>query len=242
MRDVIAEGRDRTYDLGGTAGHAAAFADAIIERLGADAAAHRRRRSMTGICRASLPARRRKPRGHGARPGFGVDAPARSLVGRRPSSRARVFTICATTSFFSGILLDAAVRDAVRGRRLPLAALLAADRAGLAADLVISPGLLILWIPLGFRATCYYYRRPTTASTSPTRRAAPSASRPIHRRYRMETAFPFILQNLHRYFLYLAFVPLFFLWLDAVAVAAASRAAGGSASAASSSFVNARSC
>ena len=31
----------------------------------------------------------------------------------------------------------------------------------------------------------------------------------------METAFPFILQNLHRYFLYLAFVPLFFLWVDA---------------------------
>jgi hypothetical protein len=31
----------------------------------------------------------------------------------------------------------------------------------------------------------------------------------------METAFPFILQNVHRYFLYLAFIPLFFLWLDA---------------------------
>ena len=31
----------------------------------------------------------------------------------------------------------------------------------------------------------------------------------------METKFPFILQNLHRYFLYLAFIPLFFLWLDA---------------------------
>jgi hypothetical protein len=31
----------------------------------------------------------------------------------------------------------------------------------------------------------------------------------------METRFPFILQNLHRYFLYLAFIPLFFLWLDA---------------------------
>src|SRR4029077_10388325 len=38
----------------------------------------------------------------------------------------------------------------------------------------------------------------------------------IHRRYKMETAFPFILQNLHRYFLYLAFFPLFFLWVDAV--------------------------
>ena len=32
----------------------------------------------------------------------------------------------------------------------------------------------------------------------------------------METAFPFILQNLHRFFLYLAFIPLFFLWVDAV--------------------------
>src|SRR5262249_53759563 len=39
----------------------------------------------------------------------------------------------------------------------------------------------------------------------------------IHRRYRMETAFPFILQNLHRYFLYLAFIPLTFLWVDAIA-------------------------
>ena len=39
----------------------------------------------------------------------------------------------------------------------------------------------------------------------------------IHRGYRMETAFPFIVQNIHRYFLYLAFVPLFFLWVDAAA-------------------------
>jgi hypothetical protein len=30
----------------------------------------------------------------------------------------------------------------------------------------------------------------------------------------MEAAFPFILQNLHRIFLYLAFIPLFFLWVD----------------------------
>jgi hypothetical protein len=32
----------------------------------------------------------------------------------------------------------------------------------------------------------------------------------------METRFPFILQNLHRIFLYLAFIPLFFLWVDAI--------------------------
>ena len=87
---------------------------------------------------------------------------------------------------------------------------------GLAADLVLSPALLILWIPLGFRATCYYYRKayyrfyfadpPGCAVGEPT----------VHKRYAMETAFPFILQNLHRFFLYLAFIPLFFLWVDAV--------------------------
>jgi hypothetical protein len=39
----------------------------------------------------------------------------------------------------------------------------------------------------------------------------------IHRRYAGETRFPFILQNLHRLFLYLAFIPLTFLLIDAVA-------------------------
>ena len=38
VREVIAEGRTRPYDLGGDAG-TAGFADAIIERLGATAAA-----------------------------------------------------------------------------------------------------------------------------------------------------------------------------------------------------------
>src|SRR5258708_23988021 len=79
----------------------------------------------------------------------------------------------------------------------------------------ISPGLFILWVPLGFRAACYYSRKayyrfyfadpPGCAVGEPT----------IHRRYKMETAFPFILQNIHRYFLYLAFIPLAFLWIDA---------------------------
>ena len=78
----------------------------------------------------------------------------------------------------------------------------------------LSPAILILWIPLGFRATCYYYRKayyrfyladpPGCAVGEPT----------VHRRYSMENRLPFILQNLHRLFLYLAFIPLFFLWLD----------------------------
>jgi hypothetical protein len=77
-----------------------------------------------------------------------------------------------------------------------------------------SPALLILAGPLGFRATCYYYRKalyraflldpPACAVGEP------------RRKYTGETAFPLILQNIHRYFFYLAFVFILFLWHDAV--------------------------
>jgi hypothetical protein len=80
----------------------------------------------------------------------------------------------------------------------------------------LTPAILILWAPLGFRATCYYYRKfyyrayfldpPACAVGEP---------RP-HARYALERRLPFILQNLHRFFLYAAFVPLSFLWLDAI--------------------------
>ena len=90
----------------------------------------------------------------------------------------------------------------------------------------LSPGLLILWIPIGFRATCYYYRKayyrfyfadpPGCAVGEPT----------IHRRFALENALPFILQNLHRYMLYLAFIPLTFLWLDVIRAFANWDAAG----------------
>jgi hypothetical protein len=77
-----------------------------------------------------------------------------------------------------------------------------------------SPAILILWIPLGFRTTCYYYRKAYYRSYFADPPACAVGEPTIHRRYRLEAAFPFILQNLHRFFLYLAFVPLFFLWLD----------------------------
>jgi len=79
-----------------------------------------------------------------------------------------------------------------------------------------SPAILILWIPLGFRTTCYYYRKAYYRSYFADPPACAVGEPTIHRRYAMERAFPFILQNVHRYFLYLAFVPLFFLWLDAL--------------------------
>jgi hypothetical protein len=78
-----------------------------------------------------------------------------------------------------------------------------------------SPALLILAGPLGFRATCYYYRKayyrafffdPPACAVSESRGS-----------YSGETKFPFILQNAHRYFLYIAFVFLAFLWRDAIA-------------------------
>jgi hypothetical protein len=78
-----------------------------------------------------------------------------------------------------------------------------------------SPAILILWIPLGFRTTCYYYRKAYYRAYFVDPPACAVGEPRAHRRYAMEAAFPFILQNLHRIFLYLAFIPLFFLWLDA---------------------------
>jgi hypothetical protein len=80
----------------------------------------------------------------------------------------------------------------------------------------ISPAVLILWIPLGFRTTCYYYRKAYYRSYFADPPACAVGEPTIHRRYAMERAFPFVLQNIHRYFLYLAFIPLFFLWVDAL--------------------------
>ncbi len=66
----------------------------------------------------------------------------------------------------------------------------------------ISPALLILWIPAGFRMTCYYYRGayykgfwadPPSCTVGEPRS-----------KYRGEHSFPLVLQNIHRYFLYIA--------------------------------------
>jgi hypothetical protein len=79
--------------------------------------------------------------------------------------------------------------------------------------LPLTPALLILWAPGGFRFTCYYYRGayykafwadpPSCAVGEP------------RSHYWGERKFPLILQNIHRYFLYLALVFLIFLAHDA---------------------------
>lgn len=68
----------------------------------------------------------------------------------------------------------------------------------------ITPAVLILWAPLGFRFTCYYYRGayykafwadPPSCSVSEPRKG-----------YRGEHSFPLIIQNIHRYFMYIAII------------------------------------
>ena len=79
-----------------------------------------------------------------------------------------------------------------------------------------SPALLILWIPATFRATCYYYRKAYYRSYF----LDPPACAVGHLgagKYCGENKLPLILQNLHRYFLYLAILVLVFLWWDAIA-------------------------
>jgi hypothetical protein len=78
----------------------------------------------------------------------------------------------------------------------------------------ISPAILILIVPLGFRLTCYYYRRAYYRSIwlSP---PACAVAEP-HRKYSGETRFPLVLQNLHRYFFYLGLILNAILTYDAV--------------------------
>jgi hypothetical protein len=79
----------------------------------------------------------------------------------------------------------------------------------------LSPALLILGGPLGFRVTCYYYRKAYYRSFFLDPPACAVGEAREHR-YPGETTFPFILQNLHRYFWYLAVLFLCFLWYDAI--------------------------
>ena len=64
----------------------------------------------------------------------------------------------------------------------------------------LSPALLILIFPLGFRLTCYYYRRSYYRAFwwSPPACAVSDA----HATYSGETRFPLVMQNMHRYFFY----------------------------------------
>lgn len=84
----------------------------------------------------------------------------------------------------------------------------------------LSPAFLSSALPLGFRATCYYYRKAYYRAWfwDPPACAAPDLGIPgrLHGRYVGETRFPWILLNSHRFFLYGALAILAILWYDTV--------------------------
>lgn len=88
-------------------------------------------------------------------------------------------------------------------------------------DFITAP-LFVLWIPLGFRATCYYYRKayyraffwdPPACSSKAQQLDRPWAQ--SNESYKGERNL-FVWNNVHRYFLYASFVVIAFLWYDAV--------------------------
>jgi len=76
-----------------------------------------------------------------------------------------------------------------------------------------SPALIILPFPAGFRLTCYYYRGAYYKSfwADPPNCAVGEP----RKSYRGEKFFPLIVQNIHRYFLYVAVIFLIILASDA---------------------------
>jgi hypothetical protein len=83
-------------------------------------------------------------------------------------------------------------------------------------DVPFSTALLVVWVPLGLRATCYYYRKAYYRSYFLAPPACAVAAGPPRKRYGGESRLPLVLQNLHRYFLYAATIVLGFLWYDAI--------------------------
>lgn len=78
----------------------------------------------------------------------------------------------------------------------------------------LSPAFLILWAPLGFRGTCYYYRKAYYRAFFWAPPACAIQDRP--KTYTGETRIPWLVQNLHRYFFYPSVLVVVFLWWDAL--------------------------
>lgn len=78
-----------------------------------------------------------------------------------------------------------------------------------------SPAFALIWAPVGFRATCYYGRKVYyRAFFMDPAGCAIGELRTVDQKYKGENKWPFILNNLHRYFFYAAFVLMLFHWLS----------------------------
>lgn len=108
--------------------------------------------------------------------------------------------------FYSPCLSEACVDGAVIAGFNPISASV--------LNIPISPALIILIFPLGFRLTCYYYRKSYYRAfwMSP---PACGVAEP-HKTYTGETRAPLLLQNAHRWFFYAGLVFNVILTYDAV--------------------------
>jgi len=158
-----------------------------------------------------------KPQGS-VRRGFGVTLRL-DRWSLRPMAIALGILAFVTYAGFSSVLLIPGVLGvdyAAEGYHSPFFSL------GLAEGFLpgwISPAIFVLWIQVLFRATCYYFRGAYYKSLFADPPACAVGEPTIHRRFGMENRFPFILQNAHRFTLYLAFIPMAVLWYDLVIAA-----------------------
>lgn len=79
----------------------------------------------------------------------------------------------------------------------------------------LSPAILMMGIILGFRGTCYYYRKAYYRAYFMDPPAC-AVGEPWGEGYKGETTFPLVLQNLHRYFMYGSVIIWLFLAWDTI--------------------------
>ncbi len=80
----------------------------------------------------------------------------------------------------------------------------------------LPPAFWVAWAPLVFRLTCYYYRKAYFRSFFWHPRSC-AVREPQRGSYRGEIAFPWVLNNFHRFAFYVTAVQVGFLWYDAIA-------------------------
>jgi hypothetical protein len=158
----------------------------------------------------------------------GVDSPTRAQIGARTLRQDRWWLYpAATFTVFMAFIVYATLR-AFMGSDYYSAPYLSPFYSPCLGDCVdgssdfgqpfqwwpLSSALIILIFPLGFRLTCYYYRKAYYRSfwLSP---PACAVAEP-HGTYTGETRFPLILQNVHRWFWYAAAVVWAILTYDTV--------------------------
>lgn len=154
--------------------------------------------------------------GSGGAPASGVGGPTRARIETRTLRQDRWWLYPLTTFVvFSAFVVYATIR-AFMGSRYYDAPYLSPFYSPCLGDCVegasdfgqpfswwpLSAALIILIFPLGFRMTCYYYRKAYYRSfwLSP---PACGVAEP-HAKYTGESRFPLVLQNVHRWFWYAA--------------------------------------